>query len=63
MRLVIRYLPIRTSALDSSYSGPYILILILMLKLELPQVMLPWSEAPSTDVRAFFLPVPAHEDL
>ena len=44
MRLVIRYLPIRTSALDSSYSGPYILILILMLKLELPQVLLPRSE-------------------
>ena len=31
-----------------------------MLKLELPQVMLPRSKAPNADVRAFFLPVPAH---
>ena len=31
-----------------------------MLKLELPQVMLPRSEAPNADVRAFSLPVPAH---
>ena len=38
-------------------------ILILMLKLELPQVLLPRSKAPNTDVRAFFLPVPAHVDL
>ena len=35
-------------------------ILILMLKLELLQVLLPRSEAPNADVRAFILPVPAH---
>ena len=37
----------------------YILILILMLKLELPQVMQPRSEAPNAGVQAFFV-VPAH---
>ena len=31
-----------------------------MLKLELPQVLLPRSEAPNADVQALFLPVPAH---
>ena len=40
----------------------YILILILMLKLELPQVMQPRSEAPNAGVRAYYF-VPAHVGL
>ena len=37
-------------------------ILILMLKLELPQVMQPRSKAPNAGVRAFYF-VPAHAGL
>ncbi len=43
----------------ASYILVLILILILMLKLELPQVMLPRSEAPNAGVQALYV-VPAH---